>query len=283
MFEKDLLQDQVIVVTGGGSGLGRSMAERFASLGARLVLCSRRLEVVERAAEEIEASTGSEVLGLSCDVRELDQVEGVVTRAVERFGRVTGLVNNAAGNFLAQTETLSSNAFKTVVDIVLNGTFHATLACGRQMIEQGGGTVLSIATTYAWTGSAFVVPSACAKAGVVAMTRSLAVEWARYGVRCNAIAPGPFPTEGAFSRLMPPGVEEAALRKIPLRRFGDHEELANLASYLMSPGSGYVNGEIVTIDGGEWLNGGEFNHFTSLPDEQIDGMFEQLRAATRRR
>jgi NAD(P)-dependent dehydrogenase (short-subunit alcohol dehydrogenase family) len=282
MFKDGLLADEVILVTGGGSGLGKSMSLRFAELGARLVICGRREGVLDSAVREIEEATGSEVLAVPCDVRDLEQVEAVVQAGIDRFGQISGLVNNAAGNFLAQTETLSSNAFRTVVDIVLTGSFHATLACGRHMIEKGRGTVLSIATTYAWTGSAFVVPSACAKAGVLAMTRSLAVEWARYGIRLNAIAPGPFPTEGAFSRLMPPGIEEAALRKIPLRRFGEHHELANLATYLMSSQSGYVNGEVVTIDGGEWLNGGEFNHFTSLPDEQIDGMFEQLRAATRK-
>ena len=283
MFSKNLLEGQVILVTGGGTGLGRSMSFRFSELGASVILCGRRAEVLDSTAAEIAAATGGGVLAHPCDVRDLSQVESLVDKTVERFGRVTGLVNNAAGNFLAQTETLSSNAFKTVVDIVLNGTFHATLACGRRMIENGEGTILNIATTYAWTGSAFVVPSACAKAGVLAMTRSLAVEWARYGLRLNAIAPGPFPTEGAFSRLMPPGIREAAIRKIPLRRFGEHEELANLAAFLMSSGSAYVNGEVVTIDGGEWLNGGEFNHFSTLPDSQLDTMFEELRTATGKR
>jgi NAD(P)-dependent dehydrogenase (short-subunit alcohol dehydrogenase family) len=214
-------------------------------------------------------------------VRSFEEVEAWVASAVARFGRITGLVNNAAGNFLARTETLSPNAFRTVVDIVLGGTFNATVAVGRQLIAQGeGGSILSIVTTYAWTGSAFVVPSAAAKAGVLAMTRSLAVEWGEHRIRCNAIAPGPIPTEGAFSRLMPPGVKQGSLRKVPLARFGEPSELADLAVFLLSPGSGYVNGEVVTIDGGEWLNGGEFNFLTQLPREQLDAGFAALRDKT---
>ena len=284
MFVEDLLAGESIVVTGGGSGLGLSMSRRFAALGAAVTICGRREEVLSEAVRQLREETGREPLAVACDVRDYAAVERVVAAAAERFGAVTGLVNNAAGNFLAQTEKLSPNAFKAVTEIVLTGSFHATLACGRRMIEQGrGGTILSIVTTYAWTGSAFVVPSACAKAGVLAMTRSLAVEWARYGIRCNAIAPGPFPTEGAFSRLMPPGLEEAARRKIPLGRFGEHGELANLAAFLMSRGPGYINGEVVTIDGGEWLNGGEFNWFTQQPPERIDQAFAALREGSGRK
>jgi NAD(P)-dependent dehydrogenase (short-subunit alcohol dehydrogenase family) len=282
MFEKDLLRDQVVLITGGGTGLGKAMARRCAELGAAVAICGRRGEVAAAAAAEIEAATGAPVLAAVCDVRRFEEVEAWVAAAVERFGRVTALVNNAAGNFLAKTETLSPNAFRTVVDIVLNGSFHATLAAGRQMIAQGGGgTVLSIVTTYAWTGSAFVVPSACAKAGVLAMTRSLAVEWGSHRIRCNAIAPGPIPTEGAFSRLLPPGVQEMALKKVPVGRFGEPQELADLAAFLLSPGSAYINGEVVTIDGGEWLNGGEFNWFTQLPREQLDAGFAALRPKKR--
>lgn len=282
MYSENLLEDHVVLVTGGGTGLGKSMSRRFAELGAKVALCGRRGEVAEAAAAEIEAATGAEVLAVPCDVRDFTQVEAFIGAAAERFGKVTGLVNNAAGNFLAQTEKLSPNAFRTVVDIVLQGSFHSTLAFGRRIIEQGGGgTVLSIVTTYAWTGSAFVVPSAAAKAGVLAMTRSLAVEWARYGIRLNAIAPGPFPTEGAWSRLMGDELEEMAKNRVPLRRFGEHRELADLAVYLMSGGSGYVNGEVVTIDGGEWLNGGEFNALTQLPTERIDKSFAKMREMTR--
>jgi NAD(P)-dependent dehydrogenase (short-subunit alcohol dehydrogenase family) len=288
MYIDDLLEGQVILVTGGGTGLGRSMSRRFAELGARVALCGRRREVAEATAREITETTGGEALGLGCDVRDYEAVESFVDAAAQRFGKVTGLVNNAAGNFLAQTEKLSPNGFRTVVDIVLQGSFHATLAFGRRVIRQAaegaenrGGTVLSIVTTYAWTGSAFVVPSAAAKAGVLAMTRSLAVEWARHGIRLNAIAPGPFPTEGAFSRLLPPEVLEGAKRRIPLGRFGEHEELENLAVYLMSDRSAFVNGEVVVIDGGEWLSGGEFNDLTRWPPEKIDRAFEELRETTR--
>ena len=278
VFRDGLLDGHVILVTGGGSGLGKSMTRRFAELGASVSICGRREDPLLEAAEEIGGETGERVFPMACDIRDFEAVERWVAAAEEELGPPTTLVNNAAGNFLAQTETLSPNAFRTVVDIVLQGSFHATLAFGRSVIErEGEGSVLSIVTTYAWTGSAFVVPSACAKAGVLAMTRSLAVEWARYRIRCNAIAPGPFPTEGAFSRLMPEGVEEASKRKIPLGRFGRHGELTDLAAYLVSAESGYVNGEVVTIDGGEWLNGGEFNWFTTWPEEKIDAAFEALR------
>jgi NAD(P)-dependent dehydrogenase (short-subunit alcohol dehydrogenase family) len=281
MFQNDLLRGQVILITGGGTGLGKAMAQRCAELGAAVALCGRRADVVEATAKEIAGATGAEVLAGACDVRRFEEVEAWVASAVARFGRITALVNNAAGNFLAQTETLSPNAFRSVVDIVLAGSFHATLAAGRQMIAQGdGGNVLSIVTTYAWTGSAFVVPSAAAKAGVLAMTRSLAVEWGRHRIRCNAIAPGPIPTEGAFSRLMPPGVQEMGLRKIPSGRMGEPRELADLAAFLLSPGSAYVNGEVVTLDGGEWLNGGEFNYLTQLPPEKLEAGFAALREKT---
>jgi NAD(P)-dependent dehydrogenase (short-subunit alcohol dehydrogenase family) len=254
------------------------MARRFAELGAAVAICGRRPEPLEETAAAIRRDTGGEVLAQPCDVRDGAAVDALASAVVERFGKVTGLVNNAAGNFLAQTEKLSSNGFRIVVDIVLTGTFHATTAVARRMIERGeGGAILSIVTTYAWTGSAFVVPSAAAKAGVLAMTRSLAVEWGRHRIRCNAIAPGPFPTEGAFSRLMAPGMEEMALRKVPLGRFGEATELADLAAFLMSPGARYMNGEVVTIDGGEWLNGGEFNWLTTLPHEQVDAAFAAMR------
>lgn len=278
MFRKDLLKEKVVLVTGGGTGLGRSMAKRFAELGASLVLASRKVENIEAAATEIRA-LGGRALAVGCDVREPDQVDAMVAKAVAEFGRIDALVNNAAGNFLAKTEDLSPNAFNSVVRIVLHGSFHCTTAVGRHMISRGGGgNILNIVTTYAWTGSAFVVPSACAKAGVLAMTRSLAVEWARYRIRVNAIAPGPFPTEGAWQALMPdPSFEEMARMRIPARRFGRHEELADLATYLLADGSDYVTGEVVTIDGGEWLMGGEFNGLTIFPPETIDQSFEALK------
>ena len=267
MFREDLLKDKTIIVTGGGTGLGKSMSTRFGELGANLVIASRREDVIQSAAEEIR-QTGAEVLDLSCDVRRQESVREMVNAVKEKFGKIDVLVNNAAGNFISPTENLSPGGFKVVVDIVLNGTFNCTHAVGKEMIKDGGGTMLNIVTTYAWTGSGYVVPSAAAKAGVLAITRSLAVEWAKYGIRTNAIAPGPFPTEGAWSRLAPPGlgIEKKMKNRIPLKRFGEHIELANLATYLLSDEAGYINGEVVTIDGGEWLKGaGEFNELDKVP------------------
>jgi len=267
MFREDLLKNKTIIVTGGGTGLGKSMSTRFGELGANLVIASRREDVIQSAAEEIR-QTGAEVLDLSCDVRRQESVREMVNAVKEKFGKIDVLVNNAAGNFISPTENLSPGGFKVVVDIVLNGTFNCTHAVGKEMIKDGGGTMLNIVTTYAWTGSGYVVPSAAAKAGVLAITRSLAVEWAKYGIRTNAIAPGPFPTEGAWSRLAPPGlgIEKKMKNRIPLKRFGEHIELANLATYLLSDEAGYINGEVVTIDGGEWLKGaGEFNELDKVP------------------
>lgn len=270
MYQDDLLAGQTILITGGGTGLGRAMTERFAGLGARVGIFGRRPEPLEATAGAVRQAGGTAAWA-QADVRDPAQVEAAVARLEGELGELTGLVNNAAGNFLAPSEDLSPNAFDAVVRIVLHGTYHTTMAVGRRWIERGTpGHVLSIVTTYAWTGSAFVLPSACAKAGVLAMTRSLAVEWGTYGIRSNAIAPGPFPTEGAFSRLMPPGFMENAKKWNPLGRFGEKAELADLAVYLFSPGATYVNGECVVIDGGEWLkNGQEFGKFTDLPRAQI--------------
>ena len=268
MFQDELLKDKTIIVTGGGTGLGKSMAARFGELGANLVICSRRKKVIDEAAKELE-KTGAEAVGIQCDVRDGEEVSQMVGETVSKFGSVDVLLNNAAGNFVCPTERLSENAFRTVVDIVLTGTFNCSMAAMKVMKEKGSGVILNIVTTYAWTGSGYVVPSASAKAGVLAMTRSLAVEWAKYGIRANAIAPGPFPTEGAWSRLSPPGmnVEKKMKKRVPLKRFGEHEELANLATYLISDGAAYINGGVVTIDGGEWLRGaGQFNDLESIPN-----------------
>ena len=267
MFDAQLLKGKKIVVTGGGTGLGKSMATRFAELGADLVITSRRQNVIDETAKEL-SENGGKVLAISCDVRDPEQVEAMVEKTVSKFGKIDILLNNAAGNFISPTENLSSNAFKTVVDIVLNGTFHCTQAVGKVMRKNKGGVILNIVTTYAYTGSGYVVPSACAKAGVLAMTRSLAVEWAKYGIRTVAIAPGPFPTKGAWSRLAPPGlgIEKKMKDRIPLKRLGEHIELANLATYLISDQAAYINGEVVTIDGGEWLKGaGEMNELDKIP------------------
>jgi NAD(P)-dependent dehydrogenase (short-subunit alcohol dehydrogenase family) len=275
MFQAGLLKDQRIVVTGGGTGLGAAMARRFAGLGAEVALLGRRKEKLEEVAGSIIAA-GGKATAHPCDIRDYAAVQQIAAG----LDRVDGLVNNAAGNFLAAAEDLSANAFKAVVDIVLNGTFHCTSAFGKRMIEGGkGGAILSIVTTYAWTGSAFVLPSACAKAGVLALTRSLAVEWAHYKVRVNAIAPGPVPTDGAFSRLLPdPQLEEMARGRVPLKRFGTPEEIADAATYLMSPGAGYVTGDCLTIDGGEWLrNGGEFSWGTDYDRDNLKQMLRAMR------
>jgi len=267
MFESGLLKEKTIIITGGGTGLGKSMATRFAELGANLVITSRRQDVIDNTAEELR-QYGGKVLAITCDVRDPEQVQSMVDQTVSELGSIDILLNNAAGNFISPTEDLSPNGFKTVVDIVLNGTFNCTQAAGKVMRENDGGVILNIVTTYAWTGSGYVVPSACAKAGVLAMTRSLAVEWAKYGIRTVAIAPGPFPTKGAWSRLAPPGlgIQKKMINRVPLKRVGEHEELANLASYLVSDQAGYINGEVVTIDGGEWLQGaGEMNELEKLP------------------
>jgi NAD(P)-dependent dehydrogenase (short-subunit alcohol dehydrogenase family) len=279
VFRDDLLAEKTVLVTGGGSGLGLSMAKKFAALGARVAITGRSAERLEAAAREIDAS-GERVMTHPCDVRDFAAVEAMAAAVAERWGGVDVLLNNAAGNFLAATEDLSPGGFNAVVQTVLYGTFHATLAVGRGMIERGrGGSILNIVTTYAWTGSSFVIPSAAAKAGVLAMTRSLAVEWATYGIRSNAIAPGPFPTEGAWNALMPtPELEAEAKARIPLGRFGEHEELANLAAFLVSDGSAFINGEVVTIDGGEWIaSGGEFNGLTRIPRDALKGAFRAMR------
>ncbi len=278
MLRDDALKGKTIIVTGGGTGLGKSMGKYFLELGANLVITSRRMEVLEKTKEELEKETGGKVLPVACDVRNYEQVENVIAETEKEFGSVEGLLNNAAGNFISPTERLSHRAFDTIVDIVLKGSYNFTLAMGKKWIAQEqAGTILNIVTTYAWTGSGYVVPSACAKAGVLAMTRSLAVEWAKYKIRSNAIAPGPFPTEGAWSRLLPGDMQEKfdLAKRVPLRRVGEHQELANLAAYLMSDYSAYVNGEVVTIDGGEWMqNGGEFNFLDMVTPEMWDMMAE---------
>ena len=280
MLRDDALKNKVVIVTGGGSGLGKAMTTYFLELGAKVVITSRDLEKLKTTAQELEEKTGGKCLPIACDVRHYDQVENMLNKVLTAFSKVDILVNNAAGNFISPTERLSANAFDTIIDIVLKGSKNCTLALGKHWIDQGetNKTVLNIVTTYAWTGSGYVVPSATAKAGVLAMTRSLAVEWAKYGIRMNAIAPGPFPTKGAWDRLLPGDLKDKIdlSKQVPLRRMGEHQELANLAAYLVSDFSAYINGEVITIDGGEWLQGaGQFNLLEQIPKELWD-MLEQM-------
>jgi len=283
MLRDNALQDKVIVVTGGGSGLGRSMTKYFMELGAKVAITSRDLEKLQNTAKELEQETGGKCLAVQCDVRHYEEVENMLQAVLKEYGRADVLLNNAAGNFISPTERLSANAFDTVIDIVLKGSKNCTLAFGKHWIDikQEKSTILNIVTTYAWTGSAYVVPSATAKAGVLAMTRSLAVEWAKYGIRTNAIAPGPFPTKGAWDRLLPGDLKDKfdLAKKVPLKRVGDHQELANIAAYLVSDFSAYVNGEVITIDGGEWLKGaGQFNLLEAIPEEMWDMLEAMIKA-----
>ncbi|MBF4470406.1 SDR family oxidoreductase [Flavobacterium sp. HJJ] len=287
MLRDDALQGKVIVVTGGGSGLGKAMTKYFLELGAKVAITSRDLDKLKSTAQELETQTGGTCLPLQCDVRHYEEVENMLQEVLKAFNRVDVLLNNAAGNFISPTERLSANAFDTVIDIVLKGTKNCTLAFGKHWIDtkQTSATVLNIVTTYSWTGSAYVVPSATAKAGVLAMTRSLAVEWAKYGIRTNAIAPGPFPTKGAWDRLLPGDLAEKfdMAKKVPLKRVGDHQELANLAAYLVSDFSAYVNGEVIVIDGGEWLKGaGQFNLLEAIPEELWDQLEMMIKAKKNR-
>jgi len=283
MLRDDALKGRTIVVTGGGTGLGKAMGTYFLKLGANLVITSRKADVLQKTAEEMEKETGGRVLAVSCDVRDYEQVENVLAQTLSTFGSVDSLLNNAAGNFISPTERLSANAFSTIIDIVLKGSVNSTLAFGKHWIkEKQAASILNIVTTYAFTGSAFVVPSACAKGGVLAMTRSLAVEWGKYGIRTNAIAPGPFPTKGAWERLLPGDLAEKFdfKNRVPLKRVGEYQELANLAAFLVSDFSGYINGEVITIDGGEWLQGaGQFNGLEAVPDELWDNFAQMTRAA----
>lgn len=280
-LREDALLGKTIVVTGGGTGLGKAMATYFSELGANVVITSRKLDVLTQTAKEIEQKTKNAVLAISCDVRNIDEVERLYKETYDTFGGVDVLVNNAAGNFISPTERLSANAFSTIIDIVLKGTANCTLTFGKKWIENNKkANILNIITTYAFTGSGYVVPSAVAKGGVLTMTRSLAAEWGKYGIRSNAIAPGPFPTKGAWDRLLPGDLAAKFdfKNRVPLKRVGEHQELANLAAFLVSDFAGYINGEIITIDGGEWLQGaGQMNGMEAIPTEMWDFIEKSIR------
>lgn len=281
MFTNDTLFDKTILITGGGSGLGLSMAKKFAQLGADIAICGRTESTLEQAVEDIR-SAGSDVKAeyYVADVRDYERIETMVGQIVDTFGKLNGLVNNAAGNFLSASEDLTPGGFKAVVDIVLQGTFNCTHVVGNHLIDnEQPGSILNMVTTYTESGSSFVLPSACGKAGVLALTNTLAYEWAEYDIRLNSIAPGPFPTEGAWNRLLPDEkMQETYKNQIPAGRFGNHEELANLAAFLMSDMAPYITGENVIIDGGERLKSGQFNFIDQLmPREKLKNIFRSMK------
>ena len=278
MFKTDLLAGKKILVTGGGTGLGKSIGRRYLELGAHLVICGRRKEVLDATADEFRAAVSdAKVDNFACDVRDAAQVESMID-AIWSTGPLDVLVNNAAANFIARTERLSPRAVDAVRGIVLHGSFYCTIAAGRRWIDAGRpGNVISTVSAPVITGQSFTAPSAAAKAGVLAMTRSLAVEWGPKGIRLNCVAPGLFPTEGAWERLYPPGSQvEPQERGVPLRRFGDHRELCDLYAYLAADGSGYVTGDLIVIDGGRWMQGAGGPTFRAMQDWN-DAQWEAMR------
>jgi len=285
MLPKDSFKNKVVFISGGGTGLGKGMATKFSDLGAKVAIASRRLNVLEDAAKEITEHTGNEVVPIQCDIRDATAVSSAIDTCVEKVGLPYVVINNAAGNFVSPTERLSANAFKTIIDIVLNGTVNLTLDVGKRMIkEQTGGVFLAITTHYVYEGSAYVVPSACAKSGVETLMKSLGVEWGRKGIRMNCIAPGPIYTEGAFSRLDPSGhFTNEAIKNLPVGRLGEVEEIANLATYMCSDYASWLNTESVTFDGGEFRSlAGEFNQLKKVPEEMWDAMEQMIRSSNKK-
>jgi NAD(P)-dependent dehydrogenase (short-subunit alcohol dehydrogenase family) len=278
MFKADLLAGKKILITGGGTGLGKSIGKRYLELGAHLVICGRRKEVLDGAAAEFTAAVpGAKIDTLTCDVRDATQVEALMD-AIWQTGPLDLLVNNAAANFIARTDKLSPRAVDAVLGIVLHGSFYCTIAAGKRWIDAGHqGNVISTVSAPVITGQAFTAASAAAKAGVLAMTRSLAVEWGPKGIRLNCVAPGLFPTEGAWERLYPPGSQvEPQERGVPLRRFGDHKELCDLYAYLAADGSGYITGDLIVMDGGRWMQGAGGPTFRAMQD-WTDQQWEAMR------
>jgi NAD(P)-dependent dehydrogenase (short-subunit alcohol dehydrogenase family) len=286
IFRSDALAGKSILVTGGGSGLGKEIAKALVAKGAAVHICGRRSGVLEEATREIAAGTAARVQSHVCDIRDADQVEAMMD-AVWASGPLTGLVNNAAANFIAPTKDLSPRGFRAITSTVMDGTFHVTLAAGKRWIAGGHkGSVVSNLVTWIWTGSAFVVPSAMAKTALHAMTMSLAVEWGPYGIRLNATAPGPFPTEGAWEKLNPiPDAQSSATSAatVPLRRFGQMQELQNLVVFLLSDGCDYLTGQTIAIDGGQHLAGpGTFADLSAMSDDQWRAAREAIQQSTKR-
>ncbi len=282
MFRPGLMKGQRILVTGGGTGLGKVMAEACLMLGAEVYICGRRGGVVEAAAKELTDTHGGKCVGLACDIRVPEAIADMIDTVWADGGALTGLVNNAAGNFISRTEDLSARGFDAISNIVFRGSFFVTLECGKRWLKEGKhASVVSILTTWVWNGGPFTVPSAMSKAGLNVMTQSLAVEWGNRGIRFNAIAPGPFPTEGMNARLTP-GSDgrdgDGADPTIPLNRNGEMRELANLAVYLLDPGSAYVNGQTIAIDGGGHLRGGGFSRLAEWGDAEWEAARDAIRA-----
>ena len=269
MLPENTFKDKVVLITGGGTGLGKSMGEYLLKLGAKIIITSRKQDVLDETCKEFDEISKGNTLALAGDVRNSSDVEKIIEAGYKKFKSIDHLINNAAGNFISPTERLSPKAFDVIIDIVLKGSTYYTLLLGKKWIkDKTPGTILNIVTTYAFTGSGYVVPSAVSKGGVLSMTKSIAAEWAKYNIRCNAIAPGPFPTKGAWDRLVPPGFSKFIniKKRIPLKRLGEHQELSNLAAYLLSDYSAYMTGEIVTLDGGEWsYNAGQFTFLDKVP------------------
>ena len=282
MFKEGLLKGKRILVTGGGTGLGKEMATHYASLGADIVICGRRLNVLEETADEIKSNHDVDVLAQSLDIRSPQDVDDFIDQ-IFATKPLDGLVNNAAGNFISPTKMLSPRGFDAIANIVFHGTFYVTHSVGRRWIEAGlKGNIISILATWVWTGSPYVVPSAMSKSAINAMTKSLAVEWGPYNIRVNAIAPGPFPTEGAWARLSPKGDfdNDSSYSAIPLGRVGEMSELQNLASFLMSDGCNYLTGQTIAIDGAQYLTGGgTFSGLSKLTDENWDEIRNMIRAS----
>ena len=282
MFHPELLKNKKALITGGGTGLGKTIGRRYLELGAELAICGRRADVLEATAAEVRAAIpGARVSTFSVDLRNATSVEAMFDRIWED-GPLDLLLNNAAANFISRTQTLSPRAVDAVLNIVLHGSMYCTIAAGKRWIEAGRpGNVISTVSTPTITGSAFTVPSAAAKAGVLAMTRSLAVEWGPHGIRLNCVAPGLFPTPGAWEQLYPPGSQvEPQERSVPLRRFGEHQELADQSAYLAADGSGYLSGDMVVMDGGRWMQGVGGPTFRAMQDwseEQWDAMRQHAR------